>query len=162
MTKKKIRKFNKKLAALLICALISTCLTACGKKSTQTRYFARDVNAYTDVARFFLNNYEWIVSEKKGNILGFDRSDYLLIDFSDYRGAAGDISESYSNTMAEFAFAWLKEDTVIFWEDTTKTLGVMYALKPDSALNGWKSQIKNMDSEEINDHMYTIGTWDRE
>ena len=158
-------KFNfcsKKLAALLVCALISLCLIGCGRKSTQTRYYAISVDAYSDVARFLLDNYETIAYQQGGGSYSIDGPDYILVDFTDYRGSADYISKSYTDTMAQFAFAWLKTDSVVFWEDSTKTIGVMYALKPKEALSEWNKQIKNMDTEEINEHVYTIGRWDRE
>lgn len=160
--KHKLHFCGKKIAALLVCVLISLCLAGCGRKSTQTRYFAIADGAYSDVARFLIDNYETIVAQQGGGSYTIDGPDYILVDFTDYRSSATYISESYTNTMAEFAFAWLKPDSAVFWVDSTKTVGVMYALKPKEALREWDKVIKDMDSEEINEHLYTIGRWDKE
>jgi hypothetical protein len=75
------------------------------------------------------------------------------------------VSEEYAEEIKTiqqngFTYAWVEEDSVIFWENETRYYGLLFSEKPKAALKSVKEWYDELKSKKLDKNWYEIGALD--
>ncbi|MBR1816675.1 MAG: hypothetical protein IJ763_08240 [Lachnospiraceae bacterium] len=138
------------LSILIACFLIS--IYGCSKSSEAER-LSKNLSDYKLVAEYALNN----CKNDKYKVID-DKAERYVVDLSDIEDIA-EIKSSVAIAQQDFSYIWIEDSYVIFWNDETKTMGLLYSEKPKKAIKSIKTWYTTMESEKIDTKFYIIGTW---
>ena len=77
------------------------------------------------------------------------------VEFSEY----DNLKDEIDIAKKEFSYLWIEDGNIVFWNDETKVLGLVYSSNPQSYIESLKEWYNGMDSERINENWYTVGQW---
>ena len=138
------------LSILIACFLIS--IYGCSKSSEAER-LSKNLSDYKLVAEYALNN----CKNDKYKVIDGKAERYVVV-LSDIEDIA-EIKSCVAIAQQDFSYIWIEDSYVIFWNDETKTMGLLYSEKPKKAIKSIKTWYTTMESEKINKNFYIIGTW---
>lgn len=129
-------------------------IVMCGcEKSKKTQELSENIEAYETIAEIALEDFQ--DEEHKCESDDGTRWVIMLSEFSEYDNLKDviDIAEK------EFSYLWIEDGNIVFWNDETKVLGLVYSSNPQSYIESLKEWYNGMDSERINENWYTVGQW---
>lgn len=139
-------------AVILIILIMSLLLCAC-EKSSEAQYFLQRIDNYQNITEYVIENYSEFEKYRNGE----SKSITILLDnIADIE----EIKDSVSAAKEDFNYLWLEEKSVVFWNDETKRLGLLFADNPQKIIRDMKKNwYDNLEYEKINDNWYIVGTW---
>ncbi len=129
-------------------------LLLCGcEKSSEAQYFLQRIDNYQNITEYVIENYSEFEKYRNGE----SKSITILLDnIADIE----EIKDSVSAAKEDFNYLWLEEKSVVFWNDETKRLGLLFADNPKKIIRDMKKNwYDNLEYEKINDNWYIVGTW---
>ncbi len=129
-------------------------LLLCGcEKSREAQYFLQRIDNYQNITEYVIENYSEFEKYRNGE----SKSITILLDnIADIE----EIKDSVSAAKEDFNYLWLEEKSVVFWNDETKRLGLLFADNPKKIIRDMKKNwYDNLEYEKINDNWYIVGTW---
>lgn len=133
---------------VLLFLVLSIVMCGCGK-SVKTQELSENIEAYKKIAEIAIKDFQ-NEEHKEGTRWIADMS-----EFSEY----DDLKTSLDIAEKEFDFLWIEDGNVVFWNDETKVLGLVYSANPKSYIKSLEEWYTGMDSERINENWYTVGQW---
>lgn len=139
-------------AVILIILIMSLLLCEC-EKSSEAQYFLQRIDNYQNITEYVIENYSEFEKYRNGE----SKSITILLDnIADIE----EIKDSVSAAKKDFNYLWLEEKSVVFWNDETKRLGLLFADNPKKIIRDMKKNwYDNLEYEKINDNWYIVGTW---
>ena len=139
-------------AVILIILIMSLLLCGC-EKSSEAQYFLQRIDNYQNITEYVIENYSEFEKYRNGE----SKSITILLDnIADIE----EIKDSVSAAKEDFKYLWLEEKSVVFWNDETKRLGLLFADNPKKIIRDMKKNwYDNLEYEKINDNWYIVGTW---
>lgn len=139
-------------AVILIILIMSLLLCGC-EKSSEAQYFLQRIDNYQNITEYVIENYSEFEKYRNGE----SKSITILLDnIADIE----EIKDSVSAAKEDFNYLWLEEKSVVFWNDETKRLGLLFADNPQKIIRNMKKNwYDNLEYEKINDNWYIVGTW---
>lgn len=139
-------------AVILIILIMSLLLCGC-EKSSEAQYFLQRIDNYQNITEYVIENYSEFEKYRNGE----SKSITILLDnIADIE----EIKDSVSAAKEDFNYLWLEEKSVVFWNDETKRLGLLFADNPKKIIRDMKKNwYDNLEYEKINDNWYIVGTW---
>lgn len=139
-------------AVILIILIMSLLLCGC-EKSSEAQYFLQRIDNYQNITEYVIENYSEFEKYRNGE----SKSITILLDnIADIE----EIKDSVSAAKEDFNYLWLEEKSVVFWNDETKRLGLLFADNPQKIIRDMKKNwYDNLEYEKINDNWYIVGTW---
>lgn len=134
---------------LFIACLFVMC--ACGK-SRETLELSDNIEAYETIAETALRDFQ---DEEHFHNTDSERYIVHLSEFTVYT----ELSSSVDIVKGKFSYLWIENGNVVFWNDETKVLGLVYSSNPKEYIKELMEWYKDMDSEKINEKCYTVGQW---
>ncbi len=125
-------------ALLLIC-----CIIFCSCANNETPYYEQRLSSYEEIAHYALENY----ATQDGS-----RACVLLSDISDKS-----LSDSILIAEEKFTYIWIENNSVIFWNNEMKTLGLIYSGDIRKATKDIKAWYNGLETERINSRCCLIG-----
>ena len=110
---------------------------ACTNNNIYTEYYKQHLNDFSNVSTYLLENYQ------------VDKNSHLTLELNE-------ITDN-NYILNKFSCVWIEEDSVTFWNDETKTLGLTYTKNIKKYLNNITKWYKDIDIAKINDYWYLIG-----
>lgn len=150
-------KMKKKIFSIvLFFVLAAGVLGGCGN-SAKTQELSGNIDEYEKIAEVALNDFQDEEHRYKYDDCG-DREFWIvhLSEFDKYE----ELKEEIQIAEKDFSLLWIEDGNVVFWNDETKVLGLLYsenAKKYIESLKAWYDS--EMDYEKINDNWYTVGSW---
>lgn len=139
---------KKIVTSVLLFLVLSIVMCGCGK-SVKTQELSENIEAYKKIAEIAIKDFQ-DEEHKEGTRWIADMS-----EFSEY----DDLKTSLDIAEKEFDFLWIEDGNVVFWNDETKVLGLVYSANPKSYIKSLEEWYTGMDSERINENWYTVGQW---
>lgn len=133
----------KKIAAFLAMIMIILCCSSC---TTNTAYYKERLNDYKRIATYIENNYE-LAEADSGTTVNFNEI------ISDEKA----LCDSLVVAGEKFTYALLEPHDVLFWNDETQTLGLMYTDDSETAIAALKAWYTGVNVKKINDNWYLVG-----
>ena len=102
---------------------------------------------YTRVAEYARNNLakpEYLTSEG-----------HYMINTSELMNSA-EIRDDASVIAKDYSYFWIEKDYVLFWNDETKTEGILYAFDANEAVGKLSTTYKDMQVEKLKDNCYLV------
>ena len=120
-------KMKKILVIVLVCVL---CIMLCSCGNDRTKYYEERISSYEAIAEYALQNY-----------------------------ASSDGRRVSIKLRAEekFTYIWIENNSVIFWNDEMKTLGLVYSDNAKSAIKDIEEWYSDLEKEKVNNNCYLIG-----
>ena len=137
----------RKCFTVLVVAFMLFTLCGCNSLSDRGRQLLENVPSYNRVAEYARNNLtkpEYLTSE--GHYLVNTR-ELLSID---------EIKADASVVAKDFSFFWIEKDSVQFWNDETKTEGVLYAFDTGNAIGNLRAAYKDLQIEKLKDNCFLL------
>lgn len=133
---------------VLLFLVLSIVMCGCGK-SVKTQELSENIEAYKKIAEIAIKDFQ-DEEHKEGTRWIADMSEFREYD---------DLKTSLDIAEKEFDFLWVENGNVVFWNDETKVLGLVYSANPKSYIKSLEEWYTGMDSERINENWYTVGQW---
>lgn len=130
---------NSLIFIFTMCMLIMFC--SCGEDRTQ--YYEENISSYEKISQYALQNY----AAQDGS-----RVNIYLSDFEEES-----LSQSVLVAEEKFTYIWIENNSVIFWNDEMKTLGLVYSENIKSTIEDIEKWYDDLDKEKINNNWYMIG-----
>ena len=67
------------------------------------------------------------------------------------------LSQSISVAEETFTYIWIENNSVIFWNDEMKQLGLVYSDNAKSTIKDIEEWYDNLEKEKVNNNCYLIG-----
>ncbi len=139
-----MKKWEKVLLVILVLIAVGGCLRFFLLKDERSIYYAERADAYREVAEYVMATY---VPEE---------GEHVTVSLYDISGDA-QLEESLAVVMEKFSGVWVQETSVLFWNDETKTLGLIYSTKMRKDLKSLKEWYHHVDTMKIEKDLYLIG-----
>lgn len=119
-------------------------LTSCSYVQDKD-YYIQNLGQYYLLSDYIRDNYE---------IPGHDER--LLIELNDMEPEDTSISKALSTVKERFGFVWLSENEIVYWNDETKTLGLLDTadIKKSRQNLDWYD---GLEYAKLDDRFYVIG-----
>lgn len=142
---------KKIMGVLVLFIACSFVMCACGK-STETLELSDNIEAYETIAETALRDFQ-----DEEHFHNTDLEIYIvnLSEFTVYP----ELSSSVDIVKGKFSYLWIENGNVVFWNDETKVLGLVYSSNPKEYIKELREWYEGMDSEKINEKCYTVGQW---
>lgn len=142
-----------RLNAVILIILITSLLLCGCEKSSEAQYFLQRIDNYQNITEYVIENYSEFEKYRNGE----SKSITILLDnIADIE----EIKDSVSAAKEDFNYLWLEEKSVVFWNDETKRLGLLFADNPKKIIRDMKKNwYDNLEYEKINDNWYIVSTW---
>ena len=139
-----MRKFVLLPLLILLTALV---INGCVKPSARGTELAANAQSYMHIAEYAdanLRKEEYSVSN--------DRYSVSLKDIADIDEIASDVAVA----MKDYSYFWIDESSVTFWNDETKTEGMLCAFNTTKAIKEVKSWYQDVRIEKIAEGCYLV------
>ena len=130
----------KRVVVVLQCIL---CMLLCSCGEDRTDYYEERISSYEAVAQYALQHY----ASSDGS-----RMCVLLSDITDEG-----LSQSISVAEETFTYIWIENNSVIFWNDEMKQLGLVYSDNAKSTIKDIEEWYDDLEKEKVNNNCYLIG-----
>lgn len=149
-----MRVTNRMVVAFLLmsCCLLSVC--GCDK-SAKAEYFSKNLADYEAVAEYVLNNCK-ADKYKVSYLLNDVLEERYVVNLSEIDDVT-EIKSSVEIAQQDFSYVWIENSYVVFWNDETKTIGLLYSENPKKSIKAIKTWYTDIESEKLNDNCYIIG-----
>ena len=137
---------------IILFLVLSIVMCGC-EKSKKTQEISENIEAYETIAEIALEDFQ--DEEHKCESDDGTRWVIMLSEFSEYDNLKDEIDIAEK----EFSYLWIEDGNIVFWNDETKVLGLVYSSNPQSYIESLKEWYNGMDSERINENWYTVGQW---
>lgn len=137
----------KKTRVVISLALAVLLLTGCNNLSSRGEELKENVMNYWNIAEYADANFridEYYVSS--------DRYAVVLSDISDIAAISSDVYVA----MQDYSYFWIEDSGVLFWNDETKTEGILCPFDPDTAIKELKKWYEDVQIEKIHEGCYLI------
>lgn len=137
---------RKRFTVLVIAFMLFT-LSGCKSLSARGKQLLDNVPNYTRVAEYARNNLakpEYLTSEG-----------HYMINTSELMNSA-EIRDDASVIAKDYSYFWIEKDYVLFWNDETKTEGILYAFDANEAVGKLSTTYKDMQVEKLKDNCYLV------
>lgn len=134
-------------------SVLTLVLCGCGK-STKAQELSDNIDAYETIAEIAIKDFQ--DEEHKNELDEGTRWVVMLSEFSKYDNLKDEIDISEKS----FSYLWIEEENVVFWNDETKVLGLVYSSNPKDYINSLKKWYQDMEYERINENWYVVGSWE--
>lgn len=146
----------KRILCVFMVAVLLLSFSACAGRKTDFENFS-DCKADFETVSNYLRSY----------YVDYDCSGSATFEFVDgeiWKDCFA-VSEEYAeeiNTIQQngFTYAWVEEDSVIFWQDETRYYGLLFSEKPKAALKSVKEWYDGLKSKKLDKNWYEIGALD--
>ena len=128
------------LVIVLQCVL---CMLLCSCGGDRTEYYEERISSYEEIAQCALQNYASADGSRVSVSLSDITDDSLL--------------QSILVAEEEFSYIWIENNSVIFWNDETKTLGFVCSDNAKSAIKDIEEWYSDLEKEKVNNNCYLIG-----
>lgn len=129
---------------ILIPALLCICcILLCSCTNGEIQYYEQRISSYEEIAHYALENYATVDGS---------RACVLLSDIQDEN-----LSESILIAKEKFTYIWIENNSVIFWNNEMKTLGLIYSEDIRGAIKDIKAWYNGFEAEKINSKCCLIG-----
>ena len=139
-----MRKITLLPLLILLAALV---FSGCVKPSARGAELAANAQSYMRIAEYADANLR-----KKEYSVSNDRYSVSLKDIADIDEIASDVAVA----MKDYSYFWIDESSVTFWNDETKTEGVLCAFNSTKAIKEVKSWYQDVRIEKIADYCYLV------
>lgn len=135
----------KKLLLIILQCLLCMLLCSCGETYADTLadYYEERLSDYEEIAQYALQNYAAADGSRKT---------VLLSDITDEN-----LTQSISVAAEDFRYVWIENNSVVFWNDETKTLGLIYSDNVKSEIKAIEEWYNGTGRKKINGNWYLIG-----
>ncbi len=134
------RKMKRILIVVLQCVL---CIMLCSCGNERTDYYEKRISSYEAITQYALQNY----SSSDGSRVCIKLSDII----------ENGLNEDILIAEERFLYIWIENNSVVFWNDETKTLGLIYSDSAKSAIKDMEEWYSGLEKEKINNNCYLIG-----
>lgn len=131
---------KKVLVVVLQCIL---CMILCSCGEDRTEYYRERLYAYEAIAQYVLDNY----AATDGSV--------VTIELGEITDA--NLAQSILVAEEKFTYAWIENNGVVFWNDETKTLGLLYSENAASTIKDIEEWYDDLEKEKISNNCYLIG-----
>lgn len=131
----------KKLLVVVLQCILCMMLCSCG--GDETGYYSERLYAYEAIAEYALDNYAATDGSRVTVNLG---------EITDVN-----LAESVLIAEEKFTYIWIENNSVVFWNDETKKLGLVYSENIKSVIKDIEEWYDNMDKAKISKNCYLIG-----
>ena len=128
---------------LVVALLCVFCALLCSCESDRVKYYKERVSSYEEIAEYALQNY----ADPDGN--------RVVVSLSDITDES--LSQSISVAEKRFSYIWIENNSVIFWNDEMKALGLVYSHNTKQAIKDIEEWYHGLEKEKINKNCYLIG-----
>lgn len=141
----KLRMICNKVITLLTLSVFMLCLTSCNEIHDQ-EYYDENLDSYILLSDYIRNS-----NNISANDVRMVVNLYEEIDTNDE-----DVKKAWNIAGERYDFVWLSKNDLIFWNDETKTLGLLNTsnIKQSKKDLDWYN---DLEYEKINDEWYVIG-----
>ena len=139
-----MRKITLLPLLILLAALV---FSGCVKPSARGAELAANAQSYMRIAEYADANLR-----KKEYSVSNERYSVSLKDISDMDEIASDVAVA----LKDYSYFWIDESSVTFWNDETKTEGVLCAFNSTKAIKEVKSWYQDVRIEKIADYCYLV------
>ena len=129
---------------ILVAAFI---ISSCVSPSARGAELAANAQSYMHIAEYADTNLR-----KKEYSVSNDRYSVSLKDIADIDEIASDVAVA----MKDYSYFWIDESSVTFWNDETKTEGMLCAFNTTKAIKEVKSWYQDVRIEKIAEGCYLI------
>lgn len=129
---------------ILLAALV---ISGCVKPSARGAELAANAQCYMRIAEYADANLR-----KKEYSVSNERYSVSLKDISDMDEIASDVAVA----LKDYSYFWIDESSVTFWNDETKTEGMLCAFNSTKAIKEVKSWYQDVRIEKIADNCYLV------
>lgn len=142
----------KKIMGVLVLFIACLFVMCACSKSRETLELYDNIEAYETIAETALRDFQ-----DEEHFYNTDSERYIvyLSEFTVYT----ELSSSVDIVKGKFSYLWIENGNVVFWNDETKVLGLVYSSNPKEYIKELMEWYKDMDSEKINEKCYTVGQW---
>ena len=137
---------RKRFTVLVIAFMLFT-LSGCKSLSARGKQLLDNVPSYTRVAEYARNNLakpEYLTSEG-----------HYMINTGELMNSA-EIRDDASVIAKDYSYFWIEKDYVLFWNDETKTEGILYAFDTGNAISSLRATYKDLDIEQLKDKCFLL------
>ena len=131
---------KKILVVVLVCVL---CIMVCSCGNDRTKYYEKRISSYEAIAEYALQNH----ASSDGS--------RVFIKLSDI--TENSLSNDIIVAEEKFTYIWIENNSVIFWNDEMKTLGLVYSDNAKSAIKDIEAWYSDLEKEKVNNNCYLIG-----
>ena len=131
----------------LLILLAAFVISGCVKPSARGAELAANTQCYMRIAEYADANLR-----KKDYSVSNDRYSVSLKEIADIDEIASDVAV----VMKDYSYFWIDESSVTFWNDETKTEGVLCAFNTTKAIKEVKSWYQDVRIEKIAEGCYLI------
>ena len=135
---------QKIVITLLVLVLL---LCGCNKLSDRGEKLVINAQSYMHIAEYAKKN---LKIEKYAT-----EQDHYLVNLSDIADI-DEISADVAVAMQDYTYFWINDNSVQFWNDETKTEGILCAFDSGEALKDLKSWYKDVQIEKLADNCYLV------
>lgn len=139
-----MRKITLLPLLILLTALV---ISGCVKPSARGAELAANAQCYMRIAEYADANLR-----KKEYSVSNERYSVSLKDIADIDEIASDVAVA----LKDYSYFWIDESSVTFWNDETKTEGMLCAFNSTKAIKEVKSWYQNARIEKIADNCYLV------
>lgn len=140
-------RMRKTVFLQVLILLTAIVISGCVKPSARGAELASNAQSYMRIAEYADANLR-----KKEYSVSHDRYSVSLKDISDIDEIASDVAVA----MKDFSYFWIDESAVQFWNDETKTEGVLCAFNSTKAIKEVKSWYQDVRIEKIAEGCYLV------
>lgn len=119
------------------------CMLLCSCGEDRTDYYEERISSYEAIAEYALQHY----ASSDGS-----RICVSLSDITD-----DGLSKSVSVAEETFTYIWIENNSVIFWNDEMKQLGLVYSDNAKSTIKDIEEWYDDLEKEKVNNNCYLIG-----
>lgn len=135
---------QKIVITLLVLVLL---LCGCNNLSDRGKKLAGNALSYMHIAEYAKKNL------KIGKYA--TEQDHYLVNLSDIADI-DEISADVAVAKQDYTYFWIQDNSVQFWNDETKTEGILCAFDSGEALKDLKSWYKDVQTEKLADNCYLV------
>ena len=138
---------RKRIVLPVIILLTAYVFSGCNTLSTRGKELADKASSYMRIAEYAdanLRTDEYFTSQ--------DHYLVMLSDISDI----DEISSDVAVAMEDFTYFWIEDSYVQFWNDETKTEGILCTFDSDKGLKELKSWYDGVQPEKLADDCYLV------
>ena len=130
---------------------ISLLLSGCGKSSEAEKY-SDNLTQYRNIADYANANCK--VDKYKVEDIA-NRYVVILSEIQNIDTISSEVLTAEQN----FSYLWIEDGYLIFWNDETKTEGLLYSDNPKDSIKQIREWYQDLEYEKITDDFYLIGSW---